>query len=262
MSMDAAALAQLLEEFILDAPQPAVLEDGELLFDFADARYSLSTEHNRCLLHLWSAERNCVRRVVDAEVRPTALRLTVQRFGKPQPTRMEIVKYRDRRSASTLKTARLNFQRTFARMLQRQFPGWTATGLTNSADLEHSFGPAYCRGMLRRGRSGWACIAVSEGESQAAIDGALTIGLLWLDLLRERHAGDLVIEGLKFFAPARSTAVIRMRAAHLNHDAAKFEIWEISERDATLEQKDIFDRGNIFSSLTRCPDRQRLLDRF
>ena len=87
MSVTAASIATLIESFILSAPSPAVLEEGEMLFDFADTRYSLSTENDRCLLHLWSNERNCVRRVTGAELKPSALRLTVQRFGKPQPTR-------------------------------------------------------------------------------------------------------------------------------------------------------------------------------
>ena len=40
-----------------------VLEDGKVLFDMREAKYRLATEHGRCTLHLWSEERNVVRRV-------------------------------------------------------------------------------------------------------------------------------------------------------------------------------------------------------
>jgi hypothetical protein len=38
-----------------------VLEEGARIFDLADSKYSVSGEYNKCLLHLWSAERNVVR---------------------------------------------------------------------------------------------------------------------------------------------------------------------------------------------------------
>ncbi|MGH2349430.1 MAG: P1 family peptidase, partial [bacterium] len=43
---------------VTDTVNPVVLEEGEELFDFATARYSISAEHGKCLLHLWSEERN------------------------------------------------------------------------------------------------------------------------------------------------------------------------------------------------------------
>ena len=39
--------------------------DGELLFDFYTARYSVTGE-GKCVLHLWLEERNAARRVTDA----------------------------------------------------------------------------------------------------------------------------------------------------------------------------------------------------
>jgi len=48
----AAELARELEEFFAEHPQAALLEDGRVLFDMQSARYSLSAEQGRCLLHL------------------------------------------------------------------------------------------------------------------------------------------------------------------------------------------------------------------
>jgi hypothetical protein len=76
------SLGQLLEDF-WDGSRPAtVLEDGAVMFDLLESKYSISGECNKCVLHLWSAERNAVRRVVDAEIRNGNLRLLVQKLGQ------------------------------------------------------------------------------------------------------------------------------------------------------------------------------------
>jgi hypothetical protein len=55
------ALIQTLEGFLAGARDAVVLDDGAVLFDLAQAKYSISGERNKCLLHLWSDERNLVR---------------------------------------------------------------------------------------------------------------------------------------------------------------------------------------------------------
>ncbi len=59
-----------------------VIEDGGITFDLSQSKYSISGEHNKCLLHLWSEERNIVRRILDAEKKNETLRLAVQRLGQ------------------------------------------------------------------------------------------------------------------------------------------------------------------------------------
>ena len=76
------ALTRTVQEFLSEASGAVVLEDGAVAFDLSWAKYSISGEHNKCLLHLWSAERNTVRRVLDAEVKNGTLRLAVQRLGQ------------------------------------------------------------------------------------------------------------------------------------------------------------------------------------
>ena len=49
-------LSQMLAEFLTGASQALVVEEGEVLFDFALAKYSVSGD-GRCVLHLWSEER-------------------------------------------------------------------------------------------------------------------------------------------------------------------------------------------------------------
>src|ERR1700687_2791658 len=99
-------LTRTVQDFLSEAAGAVVLENGAVAFDLAQSKYSISGEYNRCLLHLWSAERNAVRRVLDAEVKNGTLRLVVQRLGQARPTRLEICRELDRRSPSAKKAAR------------------------------------------------------------------------------------------------------------------------------------------------------------
>src|SRR3954452_3099520 len=120
--MDVARLARELEDFLAAAPHACVLEQGDTLFDLTSARYSVSGENGKCLLHLWSRERNAVRRVVDLERKNGQLNLTVQRFGKGKSSWIEIVSDRERRPPALQRQARLQYQRLLGRSLQRSFP--------------------------------------------------------------------------------------------------------------------------------------------
>ena len=51
-------IAAALENFLGEHESAVVLEDGKVLFDLRQAKYTLSTEHNRCTLHLWGDDRN------------------------------------------------------------------------------------------------------------------------------------------------------------------------------------------------------------
>jgi hypothetical protein len=64
--MQAEALVRAIEDFLLSA-RCCGMEEGIIAFDLANAKYSVSGERNKCLLHLWSAERNVVRRAMSAE---------------------------------------------------------------------------------------------------------------------------------------------------------------------------------------------------
>src|SRR6266566_2958938 len=178
------ALVRTVEEFLSQAHDAVVLEDGAVAFDLAQAKYSISGERNKCLLHLWSAERNVVRRVLDLEIKNEVLRLAVQRLGQSHPTKLEICRQRDRRTPTAKRAARLAYQRLLQRVLTRKFPGFKVAKLSTSMDLERSFGPIYSRGLLQQGQSAFAVLGVNAQEAQSSIDAALTFGILWLDVCR------------------------------------------------------------------------------
>jgi hypothetical protein len=115
---------------------------------------------------------------------------------------------------------------------------------------------------MRKGRTAFAVIGVNDQEAQAAVDGALTFGLLWLDVCREREASNAVVAGLKLFLPPERSVVVRSRLAHLNHARATFQVFELEELDERPREFDSQDAGNIATRLVRCPDRDTALARF
>jgi len=257
-------LARSLYEFLAASPGALVIEDGQVLFDLATAQYSISSEKGRCLLHLWSEERNLVREVVDLETKNGLLALSVRRFAQARPVKLEICRDRDRRAPTVQKAARARYARLLERVLRRQMPDWQLDKgrLSTTMDLEQSFSPVYARGLLRKGRSAFAVLGVNQQETQAAVDASLTFALLWLQACREREAGRCLVEGLRLYVPAKTSSTAQIRLAHLNPNAAKFHLFELEERDESAEPVDFSDQGNINTRLVRCPDFSRVRSRF
>jgi hypothetical protein len=257
-------LARLLQEFLAEAHCGVVIEDGQIVFELDSARHAISSERGRCLLHLWSEERNVVREVLHAELKQGTLALDVRGFAKARPHKLEICRDRDRRSPLARKDARSRYARLLERVLRRHAPDWTLgkAGLATSMDLERSFSPVYARGLAHKGRSGFAVLGVNRQETQGSVDAALTFGLLWFEACREREAGRSVVEGLRLYVPPGGSSTLQIRLAHLNRDAAKFQIFELEERDQSIREIDSSDYGNINTRLVRCPDPAQAHSRF
>jgi len=260
--VDPDSLVGYLQDFLAGARDAVIVEDGAAIFDLSQSKYSISGERNKCLLHIWSSERNIVRRILEAEVRNETLRLSVQRLGQSHPTKLEICRERDRRTPTAKRAVRLAYQKILQRTLQRKFPACKAAPLSSAMDLERSFGPIYARGLLRQGQSAYALLGVNNQETQASIDAALTFGVLWLDTCRQHHAGNLVVEGLKLFLPSGKSTLTRDRMAHLNAEAAKWQLYEVEDREDEVKEIDILDRGNVETRLVHASDESAVRERF
>ena len=256
------ALTRTVQDFLSEAAGAVVLENGTVAFDLAQSKYSISGEYNRCLLHLWSAERNSVRRVLEAEVKNGTLRLAVQRLGQARPSKLEICRERDRRSPTARRVARTLYEQRLRKTLDRHFPEFKVTRLTTGIDLEKSFGPVYARGLMRRGCSAFALLGVNRQETQSSIDAALTFGILWLDVCRQAQAANVLVEGLKLFVPNGTSALVRERMANLDRQAAKWSLFELDERHDSLVEIDCADRGNISTRLVHAIDEEAARARF
>jgi hypothetical protein len=255
-------ISAALEDFLAEHARAVVLEDGKVLFDMREAKYKLATEHGRCTLHLWGEDRNLVRRVGSTTMRNGVLRLSTFRFGQTKPQTLELVADRDRRTPSTREATRVKYLRVLDRVLLRYFPSFKPDAFRTAMDLEKSFGPAYARGSLVQGQKAWAVIAVNEEETQAIVDGILTLGILWLQHCRESGDGRRLYQGLKLIMPRGMATLTLSRLAWLNPSIAQWELWELDQKTEELEQRDAADHGNLTTRLMHAPNKQAAHERF
>ena len=263
-------IAAALEVFLAEHPKAVVVEDGKVLFDMRTAKYSLSTEHGRCILQVWGEDRNIVRRVSGAVARGAAreqtLRLTTQRFGQTRPGTLELLADKDRRTPTTREATRVRYLKALERVMLRgrgdAWGEWKAEGFRTAMDLEKSFGPAYARGSLVHGQQAWAVIAVNAAETQATVDGILTLGVLWLAHCREKAGGRRLYRGLRMIVPQGMGTLTASRLAWMNEDAAQWELWEFDEKTEEIEQRDAADHGNVTTRLVHHPNIEAARERF
>jgi hypothetical protein len=103
---------------------------------------------------------------------------------------------------------------------------------------------------------------VNAQETQSSIDAALTFGILWLDACRVAQAEKMMVEGLKLFLPLGTSALTRERIAHLNRDAAKWQLYELENREDVLKEIDVCDRGNVRTRLVHWANEASVRERF
>ena len=254
-------IAAQIEEYLASAPAAVVIEDGAVLFDFTSAHYSVSPEREKCVLQIWSDERNVVRRVVGSTIKNDSLRLSVMRMGQAKPSVLEIHANADRRTPSARRVMRAQFQRLMERLIAKTFPGWTLGKFSSAADLEKSLGPAYTRGWVRRGQQYFAVLGVSGAETQATIDAAVSMAILWLEQCREKFADRAVVEGACVCVPQGHGSAVRLRLAHLDRTAAKWRMFEIEAHNESMEEVDTYDIGNLATRLVHCPHSDQVRER-
>ncbi|HEX4004871.1 MAG TPA: hypothetical protein VHX60_01725 [Acidobacteriaceae bacterium] len=260
-AQNANAVARAIEDFLATWPRAAIFEDGRLLFDLRLAHYSLTSEHGRCLLHLWSEERNLVRTVASIEPRRQTLRLETRRFGQTKPQILTLVPDPDFRTPTGRDTSRRRYLRTLEEALGRHFPEWKAEGFRSAMDLEHSFGPAYARGIVARGQRAWAVLGVGPEEPAPVVDGALTLGILWLAWCREHSGGRRVLQGLRLVVPRGNAAVAAARMAWLNPAVAQWELYELDASTGAMTQTAVERDGNLDIQLAHAFDPTAALER-
>ena len=122
--------------------------------------------------------------------------------------------------------------------------------------------PSTRAGFCGKGERRLRLLGVNAQETQASIDAALTFGILWLDVCRRAQAANVLVEGLKMFVPAGTSALVRERMANLNRDAAKWRLFELDERHDALVEIDCADRGNVATRLVHAADDAAARERF
>jgi len=246
-----------LEEFL--APGTIeIRESGSRVSPVQPLHWEVRGTPEKPLLHIWSENCNLTRRVLaitqHAEDR---LALAVERFGRLKPGRMEIVRLQYARGAKDV--SREEYSERLRRILAEQFPDERVEKLSAAGDLEHSLSRIYTRGILRRGSTPIAFLAVPEGESQDALESSLTYGLLWLEHSREsaRRAG---LATLRLILPKGKSALLTNRLRALD-GRVSLDIFELDTHREALELVSPPTWGNAVSSLVPRRESQALLDR-
>jgi hypothetical protein len=253
-------IAAQIEAYLAAQPACAVMEGGALLFDLRAASYSVTEEGGDCLLHLWSEERNLVRRIAGSEIKAGTLRLAALRFGSGEAVRLDFCPAGGRCTPAALRTSRGRHLARLPRLLARLFPGWTLDAL-HAAGPGMPHGNACLCGFLQRGLSGWAVTGCCPAEPQATLDESVTTALLWFDHCRKKQEGRRALEGMLLFLPKGGTAAAQLRMAHLRKDVGRWRLFAVDEETEEAVELDPSSAGNLETRLGRCFDPALTLSR-
>jgi hypothetical protein len=234
----AVELEASLREFAAGGPVE-VRENGGRLAPLSVLSWEIRGAGERPLLHIWSDQYNLTRRILGiTDHSEERLALAVERFGRSKPDRIEFVRMEFERSAREL--SRAEFCERLRRILAAQFPDDAVESLTTAPDLEYTLSGSYARGVLRRGSSYAAFLAVAEAESADSVDNALTFGLLWLDRLRHSNCRGTASE-LRLILPRNAGSLVAQLLAALN-SSVRTSLYEL---DSTRETVELIDPGSL-----------------
>ena len=238
----------VIEAFLKNCREPALLEPGEALLPITADNFSLELRGSRLTLQAWDRARNLTRRVTAIKSSTTArLEMTVERFARREGQLFLLDLARRAGAELGSRSGRLVFRERFRLFLRRQFPEWNLAELSAEANLEFSLSPAFPRAFLRHGQQAWAAIACPSGGDAAAV---LTFGLIWLAYLRARERR-VAVEGLAIYVPAGHERAAALRILCLDPSAARFELFSYSIEDFVV-RIDPRDHGNLDTRLETC----------
>lgn len=254
--MGLAQSVQLALTRMLSAGRVEVRENGAWLAVLEGFNYEVRQQEEAALLHLWSQQRNQVRRVTrivaeDAD----RLALEVARLGRARPARMEFLAAKRKPAAG--RVTREQFRVRFQDILAQQFPDESTVSLTAASDLEHSLSGTYVRGLLRTVSGIWAVLGAAPAENAAIYDGLLTFGLIWLDLARQSSRGSSLL-GLRLFFPEGTGRATAHRLAALS-SAVSVQLCEYNYQSGRARIIDPLDIGNVDSWLAQRRETEALL---
>jgi hypothetical protein len=211
------------------------------------------------LLHVWSESYNLTRRVLAiTDQSEHRLALSVERFGRLKPDRLEFIRKDFQRQAREV--SRQEFCDRLKAILAQQFPDEVVDSLVTSEDLEHSLPGNYARGWLHRGSAYAAVLGVGERESHDTVAKSLAFALLWLERLRGSNGVRGSIGELRIILPANSARAVAHSCGALGRNV-NIRLFELDSRSEALEELDTASAGNLDSWLVPHREFEALLDR-
>ena len=238
----------VIEAFLKNCRQPALLEPGEELLVLDGDNHALEMRGSRLTLQAWDRTRNLTRRITGIkETSAARLEMTVERFPRREGPLFLVDLARRAGADLGRRSGRLVFRERFRLFLRRQFPEWTLAEVSTEPNLEFSLSPVFPRAFLKHGQHGWAAIVCPpDGDAGAVV----SFGLIWLSYLRARERR-IAVEGLAIYVPVGRGQAAALRLLCLDAAAARFELFGYTEEDF-LVGIDPRDHGNLDTRLEPC----------
>ncbi len=219
-----------------------VHENGEWLVTLSGPQYTVRSQSDAALLHIWGGEQSLVRRVVRvAEHSPQRLVLEVSRLGRKRPAKLELLAANA--VPESKRWGREQFRAQLHRLLTDRFPDEVVDSLATKADLHHSISGSYTRGLMHRDSDAFAVLSAAPEEDAATIDGILTFGLIWLDRTRD-HARGRSVKCLRLFLPRATSAITAHRLTALAAPQ-EIELYEYDPLYWRIRRIALSDAGNL-----------------
>ena len=237
-----------IEKWIQQQTDPVLYRQGRRVDQLNKVRFRLDCIVRNLVLNCRIQGTNLRARVLQAsqdDFGTVALQVEIQ-------ARMEIFEIRpavETLISRPLQETRSDFQQTVENLIRKYFLKVQILRSVVSTDLEHSLSGKYVRLQVRAGNSHWAAIAACPQESQVTIDGMLSNGLLWRDLLRQRGLAGL--EKLLLLAPWNKLLVLKSRLAWISGAGRDIQLMAMDSETETLTPVDLGDCGNLDTALTQ-----------
>ena len=237
-----------IEKWIQQQTDPVLYRQGRRVDQLNKVRFRLDCIVRNLVLNCRIQGTNLRARVLQAsqdDFGTVALQVEIQ-------ARMEIFEIRpavETLISRPLQETRSDFQQTVENLIRKYFLKVQILRSVVSTDLEHSLSGKYVRLQVRAGNSHWAAIAACPQESQVTIDGMLSNGLLWRDLLRQRVLAGL--EKLLLLAPWNKLLVLKSRLAWISGAGRDIQLMAMDSETETLTPVDLGDCGNLDTALTQ-----------
>lgn len=226
--------------------QPALWLDGKRIGMLEDMNFWMECSGNFLMLGFQMDAKSVRRRVLNVSHGPEGkLAITTNHLGRPETFEIES----ELSLSGHFKQSRRRFQKYVETLILENFPKARILHSVVYSDLMHSLSGKYVRLIFKSGQSHWNVIAVNPWEDPSTIDGVLSAGLIWIDILKSRssrHAGKLLI-----IAPSERLLVLKSRLSWIRNAGRQTQLLGLDSDYDKLAFIDIADSGNLDTSLTQ-----------
>lgn len=242
-----------IERFLCRAQQWRGTRDGVPIDTFESRCMAVSCEFGKLILSLWGDDFAESWRIDDYQITTNRLQLQLSRQAGRQRVHLELWPLDTvEELPADIRQRRLVFQQRLCQLIRQTFPGAVIERVATQRDDARQLSGVYTRTIVSLGQERCIAIGVNPQESQSAIDGLLTAGIIWFDRASRRLRGRA--NRLALLSPAgRSTKLARRLTAIRPPAGVSIELYEVDEASAALRPVRPFDQGSLFD-----PVRHRL----